>query len=214
MVLRNFIVFEGIDGSGTSTQLSLLKEKLQNHQVFFTAEPTDNPIGKFIRTILKGDVTLHPETTARLFAADRSEHIYGEKGIQELCQNNTFVFSDRYLFSSLAYQAITCGKTIPEKLNEDFPLPEYLFYFKLPVETALSRITARNGTREIFEKKEFLEKTSQEYDRVIEEYQRKPQAASKMNIITVDSQMPVEEIANFIWSIIEKLPIRKCEKTS
>ena len=114
----------------------------------------------------------------------------------------------------MAYQAITCGKTIPEKLNEDFPLPEYLFYFKLPVETALSRITSRNGTREIFEKKEFLEKTSQEYDRVIEEYQRKPQAASKMNIITVDSQMPVEEIANFIWSIIEKLPIRKCEKTS
>ena len=78
MILKNFIVFEGIDGAGTSTQLNILKEKLENKNVFFTVEPTDLPSGKFLRTILSGSVKVAPSTAAYLFASDRNEHLFGK----------------------------------------------------------------------------------------------------------------------------------------
>ncbi|MBO5401170.1 MAG: dTMP kinase, partial [Spirochaetaceae bacterium] len=62
MILKNFVVFEGIDGAGTSTQLKILKDKLQNKNVFFTVEPTELPTGKFLRTILSGNVKVAPTT--------------------------------------------------------------------------------------------------------------------------------------------------------
>ena len=78
MILKNFIVFEGIDGAGTSTQLNILKEKLQNKNVFFTVEPTDLQTGKFLRTILSGSVKVAPSTVAFLF--DQTEtNIFTEK---------------------------------------------------------------------------------------------------------------------------------------
>ena len=83
MILKNFIVFEGIDGAGTSTQLNILKEKLENKNVFFTVEPTDLPSGKFLRTILSGSVKVAPSTAAYLFASDRNEHLFGKNGIVE-----------------------------------------------------------------------------------------------------------------------------------
>lgn len=78
MILKNFVVFEGIDGAGTSTQINILKEKKEAERFFFTAEPTDSPTGKFLRTVLKGNVELDPRTSAYLFAADRAEHLWGK----------------------------------------------------------------------------------------------------------------------------------------
>ena len=82
MILHNFIVFEGIDGAGTSTQLSILQKKLPPNRAFFSAEPTTLETGKFLRRILSGEVPVHPQTAAYLFAADRCEHIYGKDGVQ------------------------------------------------------------------------------------------------------------------------------------
>ena len=64
MVLQSFIVFEGLDGSGTSTQLKLLQEKLVTKNVWFTAEPTDKETGLFLRKMLKGEIKINPQTTA------------------------------------------------------------------------------------------------------------------------------------------------------
>ena len=72
MILKNFIVFEGLDGSGTTTQSRLLSEKLN---VVFTCEPSDNPVGSFIRQILRKEHSVLPQTLAGLFTADRHEHL-------------------------------------------------------------------------------------------------------------------------------------------
>ena len=131
MILSNFIVFEGLDGSGTSTQIQLLTKKIQPNRLFVTTEPTNLPTGKFIRKILKGEFSIDEKTIAYLFAADRCEHIYGKNGIIENLQNGKLVVSDRYFFSSIAYQSIMAGDDLPKKLNENFPLPEFLFFFKI-----------------------------------------------------------------------------------
>ena len=78
MILRNFIVLEGIDGAGTSTQLDILKNTAGTEKFLFTAEPSPSPVGKFLRTMLKGDVPVSNETAAYIFAADRNEHVNGK----------------------------------------------------------------------------------------------------------------------------------------
>ena len=85
MVLQSFIVFEGLDGSGTSTQLKLLQEKLVTKNVWFTAEPTDKETGLFLRKMLKGEIKINPKTSAFMFATDRCEHLNGKDGVISQC---------------------------------------------------------------------------------------------------------------------------------
>ncbi len=205
MVLHNFIVFEGIDGSGTSTQIALLKNKLPNPGTLFTAEPTSLATGRFLRTLLRGDERLTPGTMAYLFAADRYEHVHAQDGILQTCADGGIVVSDRYFFSSLAYQSAECGRELPAKLNESFPLPEYLFYFDIEPSVSLNRITGRSVT-EIYEKREFLEKTAAEYERIIGEYE-KTAAGTGMKIIRLDASESVAEVSENIWSILRNMPI-------
>lgn len=207
MVLHNFIVFEGLDGSGTTTQLGLLKNILSDKRAWFTAEPTDNEIGKFLRKVLKGSITLDPHTLAYLFAADRCEHIHGIDGIENHIHEGYTVFCDRYIFSSLAYQSPQCGSQLPVKLNEDFPLPEYLFYFNINSEISLSRVASRNGETEIFEKSDIQKRTQAEYEHIIQTYkENKPEG---MHIIIIDAAKPVEEVHKNILTSLKNLPILK-----
>ena len=122
MTLKNFIVFEGIDGSGTSTQIKKLVERDLNKFVA-TAEPTKKETGLFLRKMLGGDFSVDSKTAAYLFAADRCEHIYGKDGVIDLLNQGKIVVSDRYFFSSLAYQSVSCGNELPRLLNSQFPLP-------------------------------------------------------------------------------------------
>src|SRR5574344_1582440 len=175
MLLKNFIVFEGIDGAGTTTQLDLLRKHSEVSNFLFTAEPTTSATGKFLRQMLKGDLPLNPVTSAYLFAADRNEHINGTlvtqddrtlvTGVAQACKNNKVVVSDRYFFSSLAYQSIDCGQTLPALLNSPFPLPQLLFFFNIEPEVSLKRITVR-GYTEIYETLDFLKKTEAAYRRL------------------------------------------------
>mgnify|MGYP000930092720 FL=1 len=170
-VLENFIVFEGIDGTGTSTQLKKLAERCAREgiTVHCTYEPTEKETGQLIRKILKGACKTEPRTLAYLFAADRSEHLYGDKGITELCAQGIPVISDRYIFSSLAYQGMTCGNELPAMLNSFFPLPEILVYFSLDPVIADTRMQVRDS-REIFETIPFLTKVRSQFDRLLEQY--------------------------------------------
>ena len=207
MVLHNFIVFEGLDGSGTTTQLSLLKNILSDKKTWFTAEPTDQEIGKFLRKILQGSITVQPETLAYLFAADRCEHIHGINGIESRINDGYTVFCDRYLFSSLAYQSPQCGSKLPMTLNENFPLPEYLIYFDINSELSLSRVVSRNGETEIFEKSDIQKITQIEYERIIQTY--KENKLEEMKIISIDAAKPVEEVHKIILDSLKNLPIIK-----
>lgn len=206
MILENFVVFEGIDGSGTSTQLSYLKEKYSQKKLFFTAEPTNSPIGLCIRNILKGDLVVSDSTMAYLFAADRNEHIYGQNGIIEKQKEGFTVFSDRYLFSSLAYQNPLCPIGLPQKLNENFPLPEYLFYFDIDPEDSLNRVKNR-GETEIYETLAIQKQTAAEYKKILTFY--KKTNYKSMKIIEIDAKKSIEEVHKKIMDSLQNLPIFK-----
>lgn len=205
MILKNFVVFEGIDGAGTSTQINVLKKKKEAGRFFFTAEPTDSPVGKFLRTVLKGNVELDPRTSAYLFAADRAEHLWGKSGsncgIEKKCSDGKIVISDRYFFSSLTYQSVTCGEELPRLLNSTFPLPQILFFFKISPEISLKRVDAR-GEREIYEKIDFLKATEERYEKLMDEYEAKN---TGMKIVRLDASKSKEEVSAQIWQELSKL---------
>lgn len=166
--LPGFIVFEGLDGAGTSTQMARLRTSLEAARIphWITAEPTDRPEGKLIRSILGGGIEAHPGTLARLFAADRNEHLYGTGGIIEHIQAGQIVVCDRYVASSLAYQGITCGPELPRLLNQDFPLPGLTLFFKIEAETSVARLSSRERL-DIFEHRAFLDKVAHAYDEAL-----------------------------------------------
>lgn len=199
MVLKNFIVFEGIDGSGTSTQIKKLEESFPQ-KIITTAEPTKNEIGKFLRKMLAGEFSVDEKTASYLFAADRCEHLYGKNGIIENLQNDKIVVSDRYFFSSLAYQSVSCGKELPKLLNSPFPLPEYLFYFEINPEISLNRVNSRGEKKEIYENIEIQKKTANLYDEIISEYEN--DKSHKMKIIRIDASKSIEEIFQKIQEIL------------
>lgn len=199
MILKNFIVFEGIDGAGTSTQIKKICEK--NPQKFFqTAEPTSLETGKFLRRMLGGEFSVDEKTNSFLFAADRAEHLYGKNGIIEQINNGKTVISDRYLFSSLAYQSISCGEELPKLLNSTFPLPEILFFFEIDPEISLKRVDSRNEKKEIYEKIETQKKIAMEYEKIISEYENNKSCG--MKIIRIDATKSIEEISETISKII------------
>ncbi|MBO5826024.1 MAG: dTMP kinase [Treponema sp.] len=201
MTLKNFIVFEGIDGSGTSTQIKKLVERDLNKFVA-TAEPTKKETGLFLRKMLGGDFSVDSKTAAYLFAADRCEHIYGKDGVIDLLNQGKIVVSDRYFFSSLAYQSVSCGNELPRLLNSQFPLPEILFYFYIDPEISLKRVEDRNEKKEIYEKIDYQKKTAALYEEVINEYS-KPELKDEMKIIKIDASKSIEEISQIIWQNVQ-----------
>ncbi|MGP1454146.1 MAG: dTMP kinase [Treponema sp.] len=205
MVLKNFIAFEGIDGSGTTTQLGLLAQACQGRQqaIHFTQEPTDGPIGQLIRQVLAGTIHLHEKTLAYLFGADRCEHLYGVNGIQAQLAAGKAVVSDRYVFSSLAYQGLTAGDALAVALNGPFPLPEYLFFFDIPVDAALKRVKNRRGTQEVYENAAFQHEVAEQYKTVL---LRAAQAVPEMRVVRIDAMQKIEETHKIIWSIVKDLP--------
>ena len=199
--LPGFIVFESIDGAGTTTQIRLLAEKLAAAGVPCRrdAEPTSGPIGQLIRQALSGHLPLHAATVAYLFAADRAEHVEGSSGIRANCAAGRLVLSDRYLFSSLAYQGLTCGRSLPERLNQDFPLPELLFFFHLPAETGMDRMKDRTSL-EIYEQLDFQRQVAAAYEEVMERFRD-----SGLRLCRIDASQSIEQISATIWQEIERL---------
>ena len=203
MVLKNFIVLEGIDGAGTSTQIKKLVQSNPNKYIA-TAEPTSGPTGKFLRQMLAGDFKVDERTNAYLFAADRCEHIFGKGGVKELCESGKTVVSDRYFFSSLAYQSVSCGLELPQLLNSPFPLPEYLFFFDINPEISLGRVNARNGHKEIYENIEAQKKIAALYEKVISMYESDSRLREEMKIIRIDASKSIDDISRIIKEELEK----------
>ena len=207
-ILKNFAVFEGLDGSGTSTQIGILddffnKSRLSIPSFYKTFEPTNGSIGKLIRSALRKEIILEQKTIALLFAADRNEHIYGQGGIAERCSRGELVVSDRYLPSSLVYQGITCGDEYPILINQGFPGPELLLFFDIDPEIAIKRIAGREY-KEIYEYLEFQTLVRQRYKALL------PHLSEQgIRVETIDASFPPEKVAGEVWAAIEKMPIMK-----
>jgi dTMP kinase len=152
------IVFEGIDGSGKSTQARLLAEVLQarGHRAVFSREPTQ---GKWGRMVRDSGITgrLSPQEELDLFHQDRAEHV--TTLIAPALARGETVILDRYYFSTMAYQgARGFDPAILRGINEAFaPIPDLLFIFDLQVDAALARVGGRGPTTE-FEKRDTLQR--------------------------------------------------------
>ena len=206
MILKNFIVFEGIDGAGTSTQIKKLVERWNScceGRFVATAEPTGSETGRFLRRMLGGEFSVDEKTNAYLFAADRCEHIFGKNGVKELCESGKIVVSDRYFFSSMAYQSVSCGDELPRLLNSPFPLPKILFYFEINPEISLGRVNARGENKEIYETIEKQKAIAAQYEKVISEYE-KTAGETGMKIIRINAADTIENISDEIWKYINK----------
>ena len=199
-ILRGFLVLEGIDGAGTTTQASLLGERCAREGIpcFLTREPTDGPIGRLIRSALRREASFTAETMARLFAADRGEHLSGPGGIRAALERGELAVSDRYFFSSLAYQSVECDPDLVRELNRRFPLPEYLVFLDVPPEIGEGRVS-RRGEREIYERRDFQSRAAANYLRLWEDY-----GASGMKILRVDGTEDPGDIHRRLWSFVEK----------
>jgi dTMP kinase len=215
-IIHNFAVLEGGDGTGTSTQLELLRKRFSGPASFLpgidlpdpdlppfhpTFEPTDGPIGRMIRSALKGELPLQNETIALLFAADRNEHLYGPDGIKALCGRGELVVSDRYVPSSLVYQGIDCGDKLPRALNRDFPDPQLLLFFDLEPKIALERLNGREE-RDMYEYLEFQIKVRERYMALLPEYEKRG-----VQVVRIDAARTPEEVAEQVWRALKKMPI-------
>jgi len=197
--LKNrFIVLEGIDGSGTTTQMHLLADALTARSISCatTAEPTDGPIGRTIRAILRGELAVDPTTVAWLFAADRNEHLYGADGILSKLAKGDIVISDRYVLSSLAYQGTTCGMRLPIQLNRHFPAPGLTILFDIDPRVSLERIASRNSI-DIYETLDLQARIRQMYLRMADRLER-----AGWNILRIDAGLSLEDVHKIIHKAV------------
>ncbi len=183
-----FIVFEGLDGSGQSTQAELLKkyvEKTEDISVLLTKEPTSAPpIGTLIRKILKKEFTIGHEAFQLLFCADRSEHL--KNAIEPAFERGDWVISDRYFYSSIAYGSMDIPIERVIELNAPFLRPDIVFLIKVSPKTCLDRIDKNRGEREFFEEEEKLAKVWKNYEALAERF-------PEINII--DGEKSIEEVS-------------------
>jgi len=153
------VVFEGVDGSGKSTQLGLLADALRAEGValLVTKEPTDGPWGQRIRTMARSGERVAREEELRWFIEDRREHVATE--LRPALDAGQLVLCDRYYLSTVAYQGARGFD--PERLLADaeaeFPLPDLALLFEVDPAAGLARVTARGGVAEpAFEEVEYL----------------------------------------------------------
>jgi len=200
-----FIAFEGIDGSGKSTQAAKLYQRLKKlgHLVHNTCEPTGGPIGKLIRAAFTGKARFNDKTIAGLFVADRLEHILNEdNGMKKMISTGHTVICDRYYFSSYAYQGgFTSLDWVIEAnaLSASLLKPDVTIFIDVKPAESMQRIRANRSTTELYETLENLERVRsfylQSFDRLKDEEQ----------IFITDGSLPPDQVEDNIWQKIETL---------
>ena len=169
-----FIVLEGIDGSGKSSQIAPLVRRLEALGIPCRAdrEPTDRPVGRLIRQALRGETTLDPRVIAALYAADRLDHLVnGENGLCAAVDSGITVVSDRYYFSSYAYHSVDVDMDWvigANSLSAELIRPTLTVFLDVSVEEAMERIRANRDREELFEREDRLRKTRKLYFQAFE----------------------------------------------
>ena len=203
MAMGKFIVFEGIDGAGKSTQIARLAENLKaaGRRVLVTAEPTDSVTGKMLRAALSGKEERTPCEMAALFVLDRIFHNVSRGGIVELLDSGYDVICDRYYYSSLAYQGSETDFEWVKRMNLDCPeirRPDLCIFLDIEPEVSLKRIASSRASTEIYEKRELLEKFRNRFLYVFD------MLKDRENIAIVDASQPREKVAELVFEAVEK----------
>jgi len=198
-----FIVIEGLDGSGKSTAAKLLAERFSEQYLhcYRTYEPTNGSIGTLIRSILTGkEEAVTNETMALLFAADRYEHIWKLNGIRKILLDN-YVICDRYYYSNMAYQGIDAKSLeLVVQHNQSAMIdckPDITFFINVSPEECMRRIQKRGENISIYEN---LKELEQIYERYMAAFERMKKTD---NIIIVGSDtMSPNEIVDEMWNYL------------
>lgn len=199
-----FIAFEGIDGSGKSTQIQLLSNKLRELGIYCytTMEPTDSPIGSLIHQIMTGRIKTDNRVIAGLFVADRLDHLLNDvDGVLSRILEGTTVITDRYYFSSYAYHSIDMPMDWVIQANaqsKEILQPTITIFIDVDPDTAIERIAKNRYHQELFEKKSRLIKVREKYLEAFEKLK------DEENYITINGNKSQAEIAKEIWDEVRK----------
>ena len=200
-----FFALEGIDGSGKSTQLPLLARRLEalGRPCVQTREPTGGPMGTLLRQVLTGQVDCDSRVVAPLFVADRLDHLLRKgDGLLALVEGGTDVLCDRYYFSSYAYQSVDLPLEWVIGANRpcaDLLRPDATLFLDVGPELALERIARGRDHTELFETRERLTRTREQYFRAFEAEK------DRERILILPGDLPPEELSRAIWDRVAPL---------
>lgn len=174
-----FIVLEGLDGSGQTTQANLLTKwflEKRGQYAYYTKEPTDGPLGLMLRLFLSKRLYAAPapangkpqeprrpdETTMALcFAADRADHIHNEIGPK--LKEGVHVVADRYYHSSLAYQSVDAELPWIQEINKNIIRPDLTIFLDVPPNICVKRMVSQRWHVELYEDQDTLEKVRKNF---------------------------------------------------
>ena len=195
-----FITFEGLDGSGKSTQAELLAEAVRgtSRDVVTTREPGGTPLGEHVRELLLSGDEISPWAEAALFTAARAELV--DRVIAPAVEGGAVVICDRFLDSSLAYQGFARGLGVDRVLELNLPairgqLPDRTFLLEIDPEVAARRV-GENGDRIEREDGQFRQQVANAYRLLAETFPQRIEA--------VDGTRPPEEIAKEIFGLVRE----------
>lgn len=202
-----FIVIEGIDGSGKSTQISLLAKKLNEdgRKVYTTAEPTISLTGGMLRDALRG-VTQHTTCEiAAMFLLDRIAHnVNPVNGIEKFLASGVDVICDRYYYSSLAYQGSETDFDWVLDMNINCPeirKPDLCVFLDLEPEKCFDRISKNRLVKEIYEETERLERYRKRYFEIFD------MLKFTDNIAIIDTGRDIDAVAADVYAKVSELEV-------
>ena len=194
-----FIVIEGLDGCGKSTQIKLLGNKLINSgkEVLLTEEQTKGAVGRLIVQVLNGKIFLPLDSLQLLFVADRSDHLY--QTIEPALKEGKVVICDRYFWSTVAYGSLELDKNWLLKIHRYCRRPDMTIFIDISPEECLKRINKRGDQKDIFEKKEKLIQIRESYFWLMNKFP---------DTIVIDGEQSILAMADEIFKQINEKIIR------
>jgi dTMP kinase len=200
-----FLVLEGIDGSGKSTQIKRIHRRLLEEKISAgaTFEPTDGPVGALIRKMLSGSVETDQLTIAALFAADRTDHLMNRtNGVKAMVEKGQVVVCDRYYFSSYAYHAqyMEMDWVIQANaLNAKILKPTATLFIDVDPDVCLERIRASRESLDMYEKIDILRRVRNNYFLAFERLKAQEQ------VILIDGNDLPDRVEKNIWKVVQQL---------
>ena len=204
-----FIVLEGIDGAGTTTQTGRLVDRLRTEgkHAKGTREPSDGPVGSLVRQVLTGRIVTPGgrspgwTTMALLFAADRMDHVESE--IEPFLASGGIIVSDRYDASSLAYQSVTSGKSGEQavawirELNKHALRPDLTVVVDLPADDAAARRETRGEAAQLYEQNE-VQRALADFYHTLDKHMPDDK------VVIVDGRGTIDEVHTRIYDVVSK----------
>jgi dTMP kinase len=207
-----FVVLEGLDGAGTTTQAALLAESLRRtgHRVVLTREPSEGPVGTLLRQALGGRPrrlggrTLSEATLALLFAADRLDHIASL--VEPALASGAVVVSDRYVLSSFAYQGRVLDPAWVQSLNAKAPIPDLTLFLEVRPPVAAARRRRRGGRKELFDDARTQTAVARAYGAVVARHKR------AHHVRRLNGELAVEAVAQQVHAAVNGLLARRTNR--